>query len=409
MRAVADNPELAASSGINVERVHMTSAFLSAGISGMGGAIFAMTLRFNPETAFTLLLPSFAIIVLGTIGSIPGAIIGSLVVGFVRALSSPVLIGIGFPLGRSNYSALDGVMPYIFLVAVLMIMPEGIGNAYEKWKIDRLRKRKEYDPEKSDKVTAALAILPTGIFGLHHWWRNRVDKMQNFSAVAIAVYAFHRFSDFVGRNSFAKGCGDVCQDDEIVDSNLAVLTGRSDGTLLLEDSPLDESDLLGQMSAPDGLTPAQTDEWTANALADMNESWLNQMNLEIDLVNFIVDLGDILWPWAFILLWVYSIYEGISILQGKYETQGSQNITEKLNQAISSFSIKISKIQTKILLRWSEFDRKHDQFVKQIRERISQSSSGITTKVGTEAGKLYSNVLDKLPLGSDKDKQNLRS
>ncbi|MEL0268278.1 MAG: branched-chain amino acid ABC transporter permease, partial [Euryarchaeota archaeon] len=233
MRAVADNPELAASSGINVERVHMTSAFLSAGISGMGGAIFAMTLRFNPETAFTLLLPSFAIIVLGTIGSIPGAIIGSLVVGFVRALSSPVLIGIGFPLGRSNYSALDGVMPYIFLVAVLMIMPEGIGNAYEKWKIDRLRKRKEYDPEKSDKVTAALAILPTGIFGLHHWWRNRVDKMQNFSAVAIAVYAFHRFSDFVGRNSFAKGCGDDCQDDEIVDSNLAVLTERDDGTLLL--------------------------------------------------------------------------------------------------------------------------------------------------------------------------------
>ena len=286
MRAVADNPELAASSGINVERVHMTSAFLSAGISGMGGAIFALTLRFNPETAFTLLLPSFAIIVLGTIGSIPGAIVGSLVVGFVRALSSPVLIGIGLPLGRSNYSALDGVMPYIFLVAILMIMPEGIGDAYEKWKIDSLRKRKEYDPDKSDKITASLAILPTGIFGLHHWWRNRTDKMQNFTAVAIAAYAFHRFSNFVGRNSFANGCGDVCQDDEFVDSNLAVLTGRSDGTLLLEDSPLDESDLLSQKSPPDGLTPAQTDEWTANALSEMKESWLSQMNLEIDLVNF---------------------------------------------------------------------------------------------------------------------------
>ena len=409
MRAVADNPELAASSGINVERVHMTSAFLSAGISGMGGAIFAMTLRFNPETAFTLLLPSFAIIVLGTIGSIPGAIVGSLVVGFVRALSSPVLIGIGLPLGRSNYSALDGVMPYIFLVAILMIMPEGIGDAYEKWKIDRLRKRKEYDPEKSDKITAALAILPTGIFGLHHWWRNRTDKMQNFSAVAIAAYAFHRFSNFVGRNSFANGCGDVCQDDEFVDSNLAVLTGRSDGTLLLEDSPLDESDLLSQKSPPDGLTPAQTDEWTANALSEMKESWLSQMNLEIDLVNFIVDLGDILWPWAFILLWAYSIYEGISILQGKYETQGSQNFTMKINEVISSISMRISKLQTQLILRWSDFDRKHDQFVKQIRERVSHSSSGITTKVGTEAGKLYSNVLDKLPLGADKDKQNLRS
>ena len=409
MRAVADNPELAASSGINVERVHMTSAFLSAGISGMGGAIFALTLRFNPETAFTLLLPSFAIIVLGTIGSIPGAIIGSLVVGFVRALSSPVLIGIGLPLGRSNYSALDGVMPYIFLVAILMIMPEGIGDAYEKWKIDRLRKRKEYDPDKSDKITAALAILPTGIFGLHHWWRNRTDKMQNFSAVAIAAYAFHRFSNFVGRNSFANGCGDVCQDNEFVDSNLAVLTGRNDGTLQLEDSPLDESDLLGQKSPPDGLTPAETEIWTTNEVAEMNESWLNQMNFEIDLVNFIVDLGDILWPWAFVLLWVYSIYEGISILQGKYETQGSQNVIVKINEIISSISIKFTKLQTQILLNWSEFDRKHDQIVKQIREKISQSSSGFTSKVSTESGKLYSNILDKLPIGSVDDKQNLRS
>jgi ABC-type branched-subunit amino acid transport system permease subunit len=409
MRAVADNPELAASSGINVERVHMTSAFLSAGISGMGGAIFALTLRFNPETAFTLLLPSFAIIVLGTIGSIPGAIIGSLVVGFVRALSSPVLIGIGLPLGRSNYSALDGVMPYIFLVAILMIMPEGIGDAYEKWKIDRLRKRKEYDPDKSDKITAALAILPTGIFGLHHWWRNRTDKMQNFSAVAIAAYAFHRFSNFVGRNSFANGCGDVCQDNEFVDSNLAVLTGRNDGPLQLEDSPLDESDLLGQKSPPDGLTPAETEIWTTNEVAEMNESWLNQMNFEIDLVNFIVDLGDILWPWAFVLLWVYSIYEGISILQGKYETQGSQNVIVKINEIISSISIKFTKLQTQILLNWSEFDRKHDQIVKQIREKISQSSSGFTSKVSTESGKLYSNILDKLPIGSADDKQNLRS
>ena len=171
MRAVADNPGLLASSGINVERVHLSSAFLSAGISGMGGAIFAMTLRFSPETAFTLLLPSFAIIVLGTIGSIPGAIVGSIIVGFVRALSSPVLIGIGSPLGRSNYSALDGVMPYIFLVAILMIMPEGIGDAYEKWKIDRLRNKKETNTETGCQDCHWLSTPPTGIFGLHHWWR----------------------------------------------------------------------------------------------------------------------------------------------------------------------------------------------------------------------------------------------
>ena len=159
MRAVADNPELAASSGINVERVHMTSAFLSAGLSGIGGAIFAMTLRFSAETAFTLLLPSFAIIVLGTIGSIPGALVGSVIVGFVRALSGPVTIGVGYPLGRPALTTLDSMMPYIFLIAILMIMPKGIGDAYEKWKIERLRNRKTDDDERSVKTAAILAIL----------------------------------------------------------------------------------------------------------------------------------------------------------------------------------------------------------------------------------------------------------
>ena len=318
MRAVADNPELAASSGINVERVHLSSAFLSAGISGMGGAIFAMTLRFSPETAFTLLLPSFAIIVLGTIGSIPGAIVGSLIVGFVRALSSPVLIGIGSPLGRSNYSALDGVMPYIFLVAILMIMPEGIGDAYEKWKIDRLRKKTDSNTETDDKIAAGLAILPTGIFGLHHWWRGRTHRMQTFSVIAIASYVFHRFSNFVERNSFADGsCADSCQNNQFAETNLAVLTGRNDGEILLEDNPLTETHLLDQTSAPSGMTPFEAEQWIPGALADMQQSWLNQMRFEIDMVNFIVDVGDLIWPLSLVILWAFSAYEGIRIINGK--------------------------------------------------------------------------------------------
>ena len=117
MRAVADDPKLAASSGINVERIHLTSAFLSAGITGLGGAIFSVTLLFNPTTAFSLLLPSFAVIVLGTIGSVQGAIFASILVGFVRAISSPILVGVGYPLGRSGYSAMGAVMPYIFPVS----------------------------------------------------------------------------------------------------------------------------------------------------------------------------------------------------------------------------------------------------------------------------------------------------
>jgi neutral amino acid transport system permease protein len=368
MRAVADNPELAASSGINVERVHLSSAFLSAGISGMGGAIFAMTLRFSPETAFTLLLPSFAIIVLGTIGSIPGAIVGSIIVGFVRALSSPVLIGIGSPLGRSNYSALDGVMPYIFLVAILMIMPEGIGNAYEKWKIDRLRNKKEANTERDIKIATGLAFLPTGIFGLHHWWRGRTHRMQTFSVIAIASYVFHRFSNFVETNSFADGsCADSCQENEFAQTNLAILTGRNDGEIILEDSPLTEAHLLEQTSAPSGMTPFEAEQWIPGALADMQQSWLNQMRFEIDLVNFIVGIGDLIWPLALVVLWAFSVYEGIRIMNGRENEKLTFPPFSNWKSIIDSTPSPISDIRRKLF----DLDRKHERMVKRLNEKLS--------------------------------------
>ena len=409
MRAVADNPELAASSGINVERVHLTSAFLSAGLSGMGGAIFALTLRFNPETAFTLLLPSFAIIVLGTIGSVPGAIVGSLIVGFVRALSSPVLIGIGMPLGRSNYSALDGVMPYIFLVAILMIMPEGIGDAYEKWKIERLRKRKEEDSDKTQKIAAALAIMPTGIFGLHHWWSNRTHRMQSFSAAAIAAYVFHRLSDFVGRNSFADGaCADSCASSEFSETNLAVLTGRNDGTLLLEDSPLTEEDLLGQRSPPSELSPFEAEQWVADTVASMHESWFSMMNFEIGLVNFIVDLGDLIWPGAIIALWVYSIYEGIGILSDSESgNKHAQNASKKLQSLHSSLSDSISSAKLQILSKWSDFDRSHSMMVNRVAEQLRGASAASREKASSVTSSASSSVLSVITRGSPDRKRKL--
>ena len=73
MRAVADNPSLAASSGIHVERIHGSTAFISSGIAGLGGALLAAILPINPELGLSLLLPAFAVIVLGTIGLSPGS------------------------------------------------------------------------------------------------------------------------------------------------------------------------------------------------------------------------------------------------------------------------------------------------------------------------------------------------
>ena len=333
MRAVADNPDLAASSGINVENVQMTSAFLSAGLSGMGGAIFAMTLRFTPETAFSLLLPSFAVIVLGTIGSIPGAIIGSIIVGFVRALSSPVLIGIGQPLGRSNYTALDGVMPYIFLIAILMIMPEGIGDAYEKWKVNRLRKRAEQVSAPSKKTGAVLAFLPTGMFGLHNMQQRKESRGQSMMIASIGAYVFHRLSNFIGANSFSEGaCSQTCQGNEGVSSNLELVTGRTDGTLVITDSPFTEANID---SPPSDVAPYLHESWATEHLQSMNEKWYDLMSGEMMLLDIISTLGDIIWPALPLLVWLVAIVEGVYLLQGR-DDDPLRPIISKFEDATSS-------------------------------------------------------------------------
>jgi ABC-type branched-subunit amino acid transport system permease subunit len=148
MRAVADNADLAASSGINVERVYGSTAFISAGISGIGGALLAAILPINPELGLMLLLPAFAIIVLGSIGSIPGVIIGALIVGALRAISEPILIGAGNALDRPTASGFAEVTPFIFLIGLLLIAPSGIGNAVSNWNIERIRKKRSREISK---------------------------------------------------------------------------------------------------------------------------------------------------------------------------------------------------------------------------------------------------------------------
>ena len=156
MRAVADNPGLAASSGINVEGVYGNTAFLSAGISGLGGALLAAILPINPELGLSLLLPAFAVIVLGTIGSIPGVIFGALIVGLLRAVSEPVLIGAGNALDRPTASGFAEVMPFIFLVGLLMLAPQGIGYAIQNWNIERIRKRRVLDHNNTSHVIGKI-------------------------------------------------------------------------------------------------------------------------------------------------------------------------------------------------------------------------------------------------------------
>ena len=405
MRAVADNPDLAASSGINVERIQITSAFLSAGITGLGGAIFAVTLLFNPTTAFTLLLPSFAVIVLGSIGSLSGAIVACVLIAFVRSLSSPILIGVGFRLSRSNYATLEGVMPYIFLVAILLIIPSGLGDYWEKWKIDRIRNKDENKSQPSKKSVAALAFLPTGIFGLHHWRSGRSDKAQNFSMAVIGAYFIHKFFAFIGKNSLSDGsCNEVCEEygDQLgTSTNLALITDRNDGTLTIEDSPFSAADVG---SPPEELT-IPVSEWTQNSLTEINQKWLDLMQTEISFVNLISDFGDLIWPLIPLLLWILAITEGVNILSdGKINDFRQKSVirlsplydhlNEIKNRLNSKLNIFISSINTTL----SKLNNFHLKMVNIIKETIKKIQLDATFK-STKSSNIFNSENKFLKFG----------
>ena len=81
MRAVADNPALADIKGIDAARVGRIVSFGAMGLAGIGGMLIGLDTSVDPLTGYRVMLSVFAAAVVGGLGSIPGAVVGALVVG----------------------------------------------------------------------------------------------------------------------------------------------------------------------------------------------------------------------------------------------------------------------------------------------------------------------------------------
>ena len=121
MRAVADNGDLAASSGIDVDRVILFVWALGGGLAAMGGVFFGLQQQVQFEMGFKLLLLMFAGITLGGLGTAYGALVGSFVVGMFIEMSTLVV-----PTELKNVGAL------LVLIVVLLVRPQGILGRAER-------------------------------------------------------------------------------------------------------------------------------------------------------------------------------------------------------------------------------------------------------------------------------------
>ncbi len=88
MRAVADNRDLAESSGINVERVILVVWVVGTALAALGGVLAGLDQQVSFLLGFRLLLLMFAGVILGGLGTAYGAMLGSLVIGLVTEWST---------------------------------------------------------------------------------------------------------------------------------------------------------------------------------------------------------------------------------------------------------------------------------------------------------------------------------
>jgi branched-chain amino acid transport system permease protein len=115
MRAVSENPQLAGVVGVEVRQVVRVVWLLGAGLACIAGITSGVLIQIRPQMGLDLLLPLFAAAILGSIGSVPGAMIAGLIVGLSEALAVQ-LIGAEW----------RGAVAFAILVLVLLLRPQGL-------------------------------------------------------------------------------------------------------------------------------------------------------------------------------------------------------------------------------------------------------------------------------------------
>jgi branched-chain amino acid transport system permease protein len=121
--AVIHDREVSAALGINVNRIYLVTFALGTTLAALGGALTAPTVSVVPGMGVEVIVLAFAVVVIGGLGSMPGAAIGSLIVGLVRS-------------GAVHWlPQVELFSIYLVMALVLAFRPRGLFVAVEARKI----------------------------------------------------------------------------------------------------------------------------------------------------------------------------------------------------------------------------------------------------------------------------------
>ncbi|MDX2203347.1 MAG: branched-chain amino acid ABC transporter permease [Hyphomicrobiaceae bacterium] len=115
MRAVADNPSLAAARGIERDSIIAVTWAIVGGLCALAGTLIALDRAIDPLMGWNYQINVFAAAILGGLGSLFGAVVGALVIGVVEELSALVI--------PTNYRQAIG---FAMIVLLLLLRPQGL-------------------------------------------------------------------------------------------------------------------------------------------------------------------------------------------------------------------------------------------------------------------------------------------
>jgi branched-chain amino acid transport system permease protein/neutral amino acid transport system permease protein len=115
MRATADNPQLARVCGIDTDRVTAWTWVLGAALAAAAGVLYGIDAQLRPDMGWSFLLPLFAAVILGGIGSPLGALVGGVILGVVQQVSTAFLLPTYKP-----------AVAFVVLILLLFVRPRGL-------------------------------------------------------------------------------------------------------------------------------------------------------------------------------------------------------------------------------------------------------------------------------------------
>jgi branched-chain amino acid transport system permease protein len=117
MRAVARNPDAAALMGVDVNRIYALTFAVGAAFAAVSGALLGAIFNIEPTMGEWAVVKAFAIVIMGGLGNVPGAVIGGVMLGVAESLGAGYL-----PYGVAYK---DGI-GYAILILVLLVRPRGL-------------------------------------------------------------------------------------------------------------------------------------------------------------------------------------------------------------------------------------------------------------------------------------------